>query len=82
MTEAERLAEILEDEKQPSDKSQVEAAAELRRLSAIEQQRTWVGLTDEEIGEIACSTQFGISPHDDTLRFAYAITATLKEKNT
>lgn len=35
MNEAERLAEILEDEKQPSDKSQLEAAAELRRLVAI-----------------------------------------------
>ena len=44
-------------------------------------QRTWVGLTDEEIGEVAVKSQNGISPHDDTLRFARAIEAKLKEKN-
>jgi hypothetical protein len=30
-------------------------------------------LTDEEIGKIAVNSQDGISPHDDTLRFARAI---------
>jgi len=45
-------------------------------------QRTWVGLTDEEIAEVAVKTQDGISPRDDTLRFAIAIEAKLKEKNT
>ena len=39
-------------------------------------------LTDEEIGEVAVKSQDGISPHDDTLRFARAIEAKLKEKNT
>lgn len=38
-------------------------------------QRTWVGLTDEEIVEISIKSQEGISPHDDTLRFARAIEA-------
>jgi len=32
-------------------------------------------LTDEEIGEVAIKSQDGISPHDDTLRFARAIEA-------
>jgi hypothetical protein len=45
-------------------------------------QRTWVGLTDEEIAEVAVKTQDGISPRNDTLRFAIAIEAKLKEKNT
>jgi hypothetical protein len=40
----------------------------------------WVGLTDEEIGEIAIKAQDGISPHDDTLRFARAIEAAVWEK--
>ena len=44
-------------------------------------QRQWVGLTDEQIGEIAVKSQEGVSPHDDTLRFARAIEAKLKEKN-
>jgi hypothetical protein len=44
--------------------------------------RTWVGLTDEEIAEVAVKSQEGISPRDDTLRFAIAIEAKLKEKNT
>jgi hypothetical protein len=30
-------------------------------------------LTDDEIGKIAVNSQDGISPHDDTLRFARAI---------
>lgn len=45
-------------------------------------QRTWVGLTDEEIAEVAVKSQDGISPHDDTLRFARAIEVKLEEKNT
>ena len=45
-------------------------------------QRTWVGLTDEDICEAAVKSQDGISPRDDTLRFAIAIEAKLKEKNT
>ena len=44
-------------------------------------QRTWVGLTDEEVAEVAIKSQDGISPHDDTLRFARAIEAKLRSKN-
>jgi hypothetical protein len=45
-------------------------------------QRTWVGLTEKDICEAAIKSQEGISPRDDTLRFAIAIEAKLKEKNT
>ena len=44
--------------------------------------RTWTGLTDAEISEAATKSQSGISPHNDTLHFARAIEAKLKEKNT
>ena len=44
-------------------------------------QRTWVGLTEKDICEAAVKSQDGISPRDDTLRFAIAIEAKLKEKN-
>ena len=45
-------------------------------------QRTWVGLTEKDICEAAVKSQEGISPRDDTLLFAIAIEAKLKEKNT
>ena len=45
-------------------------------------QRTWVGLTEKDILEAAVKSQEGISPRNDTLRFATAIEAKLKEKNT
>jgi hypothetical protein len=45
-------------------------------------QRTWVGLTEKDICEAAVKSQDGISPRNDTLRFAIAIEAKLKEKNT
>jgi len=44
--------------------------------------RPWVGLTEKDICEAAVKSQEGISPRDDTLRFAIAIEAKLKEKNT
>jgi hypothetical protein len=44
-------------------------------------QRAWVGLTEKDICEAAVKSQEGISPRDDTLRFAIAIEAKLKEKN-
>ena len=44
-------------------------------------QRTWVGLTEKDICEAAVKSQDGISPRNDTLRFAIAIEAKLKEKN-
>ena len=43
--------------------------------------KPWVGLEEEEIGIIAMQSQDGISPCDDTLRFARAIEEKLKEKN-
>ena len=45
-------------------------------------QRTWVGLTEKDICEAAVKSQDGISPRNDTLRFAIAIEAKLKAKNT
>ncbi len=45
-------------------------------------ERTWVGLTEKDICEAAVKSQEGISPRNDTLRFAIAIEAKLKEKNT
>lgn len=60
---------------------------EAKRLIALVQkhttppQRTWVGLTDEEIAEVAVKTQDGISPRNDTLRFAIAIESALRSKN-
>ena len=41
-------------------------------------QRTWVGLTDEEIGTIA----YNVNPLDGIRQFSRAIEAKLKEKNT
>ena len=41
-------------------------------------QRTWVGLTDSEIGTIA----YNVNPLDGIRQFARAIEAKLKEKNT
>jgi hypothetical protein len=40
-------------------------------------QRTWVGLTDEEIGTIA----YNVNPLDGIRQFSRAIEAKLKEKN-
>ena len=42
---------------------------------------TWRGLTEKDICEAAIKSQEGISPRDDTLRFAIAIEAKLKENN-
>jgi hypothetical protein len=43
-------------------------------------QRTWVGLTDEQIWQIATDSTIGSDLHAD--KFAEAIEAKLKEKNT
>jgi hypothetical protein len=48
---------------------------------ALYTERTWVGLTEKDICEAAVKSQEGISPRDDTLRFAIAIEAKLKAKN-
>jgi hypothetical protein len=45
-----------------------------------QQQRTWVGLTEEEIWQIATDCTIGGDLHAD--KFAKAIEAKLKEKNT
>jgi hypothetical protein len=52
-------------------------AKDLRAVLAP-QQRTWVGLTDEEFDDIIAYA----NPHCDELAFAQAIEAKLKEKNT
>ena len=52
------------------------------RRNTTPPQRTWVGLTEKDICEAAVKSQEGISPRDDTLRFAIVIEAKLKEKNT
>jgi hypothetical protein len=44
----------------------------------LQPQRTWVGLTDDEIDYIMAF----VSPHCDEIDFARAIEAKLKEKNT
>jgi hypothetical protein len=87
-TEAERLAEILEqtDQMYPNaDVSSVEVAAELRRLVSFNnqlmdevarlQKREWVGLTVKEV-----KTIWG-SYFSRGLEFAEAIEAKLKAKN-
>ena len=55
----------------------IEAFAKL--IAAKERQRTWVGLTDDEIKTI-CSEN-GWDSSWQSLRFARAIKAKLKEKN-
>ena len=44
-------------------------------------QRTWVGLTDEDIRQCSRDVVAG-GPENSVDRFAYAIEAKLKEKNT
>lgn len=47
-------------------------------IESLEEQRTWVGLTDSEIGTIA----YNVNPLDGIRQFSRAIEAKLKEKNT
>ena len=56
----------------------IEAFAKL--IAAKERQRTWVGLTDDEIKTI-CSEN-GWDSSWQSMRFAHAIRAKLKQKNT
>jgi hypothetical protein len=46
-------------------------------LSSLPPRRTWVGLTDSEIGTIA----YNVNPLDGIRQFSRAIEAKLKEKN-
>ena len=77
-----------------SSEIKLQAASELRRLYGLciqleeelnaKPQRTWVGLTDEQIHK--ASTQAGMQEHymgfhSGFIRFARAIEAKLKEKN-
>jgi hypothetical protein len=54
-------------------------------MDALQQQRTWVGLTDEEIEVIEVLRAPPVHPDfvdcDDWVEFARAIEAKLKEKN-
>ena len=68
-----------------------EVELELHRLKnalemankALDAQRTWVGLTDEEIDVMVEITDLsGAYYYDDLLALARAIDAKLKEKNT
>ena len=56
------------------------------KVDAVFAQRTWVGLTDEEIGkcidEVNATSQYGHHHFGWHLQFARAIEAKLKEKNT
>ena len=89
-TEAERLAELLEQIDGQHWQVQDSAAAELRRLVSFNQQlmdevarlqkREWVGLTDEEIDDIEATweaTQQWVSFRHATR----VIESKLKEKN-
>jgi len=49
------------------------------RLTKLETQRTWVGLADEEIKTICVEN--GWDSSWQSMRFAHAIEAKLKEKN-
>ena len=85
-TEAERLADLLEQIDGQHWQVQDSAAAELRRLVSFNkdlmdevarlQKREWVGLTNAEIRDIHWS-----KPMNEYV-FARAIEAKLKEKNT
>jgi hypothetical protein len=88
--EALLLADILQ-HKIPSIECLEKAAAELRRLhevnqdllkalhEALETEREWVGLTDQEINSV-CYKRDWTAPWTDTT-FARAIEAKLREKN-
>ena len=53
-----------------------------RANKALDAQRTWVGLTDEEIdGMVEITDLSGAYYYDDLLALARAIEAKLKEKN-
>ena len=56
----------------------IQAAREYLQKPA---QRTWVGLTDEDIRQCSRDVVAG-GPENSVDRFAYAIEAKLKEKNT
>ena len=54
----------------------------LARIAELEAQRTWVGLTNEEISDLWCKVSNTDFVTADTHVFAEAIEAKLKEKNT
>ena len=87
-TEAERLAEWLEQIDGQHWQVQDSAAAELRRLVSFNndlmdevarlQKREWVGLTNDEVNNFAAGCHLGNSVQDAI----YKAEAKLKEKNT
>ena len=76
-TSQERVDETTKQRHDTPPQPVIDKSAAVRIATALgwTPQRTWVGLTDEEIVEISIKSQEGISPHDDTLRFARAIEA-------
>lgn len=59
-----------------------DSLVELAATKLVSQQELqWVGLTLDEVLGTARTSQDGISPRDDTERFARAIEAKLREKN-
>ena len=87
-TEAERLADLLEQIDGQHWQVQDSAAAELRRLVSFNndlmdevarlQKREWVGLTNDEVNNFAAGCHLGNSVQDAI----YKAEAKLKEKNT
>jgi hypothetical protein len=90
--EALLLADILQ-HKIPSIECLEKAAAELRRLhevnqdllkalhEALETEREWVGLTDDDVFELADTNLYDGGKNYGVLAFAKAIEQALKEKN-
>ena len=86
-TEAERLADLLEQIDGQHWQVQDSAAAELRRLVSFNndlmdevarlQKREWVGLTNDEVNNFAAGCHLGNSVQDAI----YKAEAKLKEKN-
>jgi hypothetical protein len=66
-----------------TDKKVVEYEALIRDLTeALRAQRTWVGLTDEEIDKAWRSVDYTVPWEQHRIDIARAIEAKLKEKNT
>jgi hypothetical protein len=77
--EALRLADALDELDRQFSRNGLcgDAAAELRRLAL----KQWVGLTDDEVFELADTNLYEGGKNFGVLAFAKAIEAELKEKN-
>ena len=60
-----------------------ELAIEMEQFIGSAPPRQWAGLTEDDIDQAITKTweEGGLSPHDDTIAFARAIEAKLREKN-